>query len=65
MSSLVAEDTALESFSYRNSVQEVQSTKHVQTPLGKFRLLVRHCLMKKCLHFSLQYLVSMTFDFIL
>ncbi|XP_068915417.1 uncharacterized protein [Tenebrio molitor] len=56
MSSLAAEETALESFNYRNSVQEVQSTKHVQTPLGKFRLLVRHCLMKKCLHFSLQYL---------
>ncbi|XP_044253324.1 uncharacterized protein LOC123004232 [Tribolium madens] len=53
MSTISSGDDLID-FIYKNSVQEVQKCKSVTTPVGKFRLLIRHCLVNKCLHFPLE-----------
>lgn len=60
MSSVSSGDD-LTDFIYKNSVKEVQKSKGVKSQLGKFRLLVRYCLVNKCLHYSLEALVSYNF----
>ncbi|XP_008196619.1 uncharacterized protein LOC103313907 isoform X2 [Tribolium castaneum] len=53
MSTISSGDELID-FIYQNSVQEVQKCKSVKTPIGKFRLLIRYCLVNKCLHFPLE-----------
>lgn len=55
----IAEDNHyLITFSYKNSVDGVKEQKHIVTNTGKFRLLIRHFLVNKCLHVPVQYLVN-------
>lgn len=44
-------------YSYVSSVNEVRNSKKVTTPLGKLRLLIRVCLVKKCLHVPVEFIV--------
>lgn len=43
---------------YNECVREVETSKKVVLPIGKFRLLIRYCLVRKCLHVPLELLVS-------
>lgn len=45
-------------FAYKHAVDKVRDTCTVQTNVGKFRLLIRFCLVAKCLHLPVEYLVS-------
>lgn len=53
---VVGSDSVL--FAYKTAVDKVQEFRNVQTPLGRFRLLVRFCLVYKCLHVPVQQIVS-------
>lgn len=44
-------------FSYVSSVNAVKSSHKVLTPIGKLRLLIRTCLVKRCLHVPVEILV--------
>lgn len=50
-------------FAYSDSVDKVRQNCTVQTSRGKFRLLVRLCLAKGCLHVPIEFLVSFCQDF--
>ncbi|RZC42927.1 uncharacterized protein BDFB_012717, partial [Asbolus verrucosus] len=56
MFAIAAHNTA--NFAYKSCVGEIQNYKSVRTGLGKFRLLMRYCLKRKCLHVPLESLVS-------
>ncbi|XP_063917811.1 uncharacterized protein LOC135133353 isoform X1 [Zophobas morio] len=58
MGTIPGDGTTLLEFKYKSSVEEVQGCKCVSTSLGKFRLLVRLCLVKNCIHFPLQFLIN-------
>jgi RUN domain len=45
-------------FPYSSAVAHVQNTCRVQTDRGRFRLLVRTCLVKSSLHFPVEMLVQ-------
>lgn len=45
------------SFYFKSAVDRVLHNCTVQSDLGRFRLLIRLCLVSKCLHEPLQYLV--------
>ncbi|XP_049853426.1 uncharacterized protein LOC126334821 isoform X3 [Schistocerca gregaria] len=44
-------------YSYVSSVNEVRNSKKVTTPVGKLRLLIRVCLVRKCLHVPVELIV--------
>lgn len=46
------------SFSFKAALSKTSDNCTVQSNLGRFRLLVRLCLVSKCLHEPLQYLVG-------
>lgn len=48
-------------FQYRYSVENVKKQKNVLTNIGKLRLLIRYCLVNKCLHVPVEYLVCYYF----
>lgn len=48
------------SFSYTRAVETVRSCYKVRTPLGKLRLVIRCCLVNKCLHIPVEVMVNPT-----
>lgn len=48
-------------YAFRSSVENVKLHKNVLTKVGKLRLLIRYCLVSKCLHVPVEYLVSYFF----
>lgn len=46
------------SFAFKSAVDKTTANCTVQSDLGRFRLLIRLCLVAKCLHEPLQYLVK-------
>lgn len=46
-------------FSYRTSVDTVKQFRNVFTNTGRFRLLIRYCLVNKCLHVPLEFMVRL------
>lgn len=46
------------SFSYIRAVETVQNCQKIKTPIGKLRLLIRCCLVNKCLQIPVQIMVS-------
>lgn len=51
-------------FSFKTALDTASHKCTVQTDLGRFRLLVRLCLVSKCLHEPLQYLVGKKISFL-
>ncbi|XP_044758536.1 uncharacterized protein LOC123316500 [Coccinella septempunctata] len=45
-------------FQYLNSLYEVQKNQCLKSRLGKFRLLLRYCLVNRCLHAPVEYLLK-------
>lgn len=45
-------------FSYVRSIEETRESQKVLTELGKFRLLLRCCMLHKCLHVPVEVMVS-------
>lgn len=45
-------------YSYLHCVDTVKLHKNVMTNIGKLRLLMRLCLIHKCLHIPIEYLVN-------
>lgn len=46
-------------FSYTRAVETVRSCLKVRTPIGKLRLLIRCCLVNKCLHIPIEIMVTL------
>lgn len=61
MEEIVNENHFPITFPYKNSIDFVKGQKNVATNAGKFRLLIRHLLVSKCLHIPIEYLVSVEF----
>lgn len=55
MSSIVKEKSV--SLTYINCVDQVKSCSETATNRARFRLLVRYCLVKKCVHVPVEYLI--------
>lgn len=45
-------------FQYKHAIYEVRRNELLKSRLGKFRLLLRYCLVNRCLHAPVEYLVK-------
>lgn len=58
MSSLIKAKSEIVTLTYKNCVDNVKSRCDAANNTARFRLLVKFCLMKRCLHVPVEFLVS-------
>lgn len=57
MSNIAKENSSRITFPYRNCVDNVEECADLHTNEARFRLLLKYCLIKQCLHVPIQFIV--------
>lgn len=62
MKSQMESGSIMKSFNFVRSVEAVKTCPKVKTSVGRLRLLIRYCLIHKCLHVPVEVMVCLVFS---